>query len=170
MGAGQSVAVVSADEGGAKLQAGDHIKVKRWGYSHHGLYVGEDEVVHFAGSPTERWRNARVKRESMGAFLAGATQFEILLYADITPRERRKAVKRALHVWRHEAHDTYNLFFNNCEHFATFCVLGEGKSEQVQSPITALTTVVAAGIATQEVLRHMVSMPSAPAAGQLTDA
>jgi hypothetical protein len=100
-------------------------------------------------------------------------------------------VKRALHVWRHEAHDTYNLFFNNCEHFATFCVLGtttrssppldsrhssigvcpgEGKSEQVQSPITALTTVVAAGIATQEVLRHMVSMPSAPAAGQLTDA
>jgi hypothetical protein len=40
----------------------------------------------------------------------------------------------------------------------------------VQSPITALTTVVAAGIATQEVLRHMVTMPSAPAAGQLTDA
>lgn len=103
-------------------------------------------------------------------------------------------MKRALHVWRHEDHDTYNLFFNNCEHFATFCVLGtttlsgsnssqrspthhligvcpgEGKSEQVQSPITALTTVVAAGIATQEVLRHMVTMPSAPAAGQLTDA
>jgi hypothetical protein len=48
--------------------------------------AGEDEVVHFAGSPTERWRNARVKRESVGAFLAGATQFEILLYADITPR------------------------------------------------------------------------------------
>ena len=100
-------------------------------------------------------------------------------------------MKRALHVWRHEAHDTYNLFFNNCEHFATFCVLGtvhsrlaslssnnnnrriwpgEGKSEQVQSPITALTTVVAAGIATQEVLRHMIAIPSAPAAGQLADA
>jgi hypothetical protein len=48
--------------------------------------TGEDEVVHFAGSPTERWSNARVKRESVRAFLAGATHLEIFVYPAMTSR------------------------------------------------------------------------------------
>ena len=38
--------------------------------------------------------------------------------------------------------DDYNLFFNNCEHFACWCVTGKARSEQVQEIMQYTTNAV----------------------------
>ena len=40
----------------------------------------------------------------------------------------------------------YNLVFNNCEHFATYCATGKKKSGQIQKAVAAVAIGVAVGI------------------------
>lgn len=64
--------------GSGPPKMGDHIRVKRaWGlYAHHGIYVSDDEVIHFAGQEKDSifdWSNAnilliRARWENIAAF------------------------------------------------------------------------------------------------------
>ena len=31
------------------MKPGDHLVVSRWGYDHHGLYAGNNQVIHYTG-------------------------------------------------------------------------------------------------------------------------
>lgn len=48
------------------------------------------------------------------------------------PFERTETVRRAL---SRLGEDDYNLLSNNCEHFATWCCIGESSSKQVKTAI-----------------------------------
>ncbi len=54
------------------LQYGDHIYVRRKGflYSHHGIYAGEGNVIHFKGTDKEK-RNPAVIMTKLENFLSG---------------------------------------------------------------------------------------------------
>ena len=45
-----------------QFTAGDHIEVYRALYWHHGIYVGDNMVIHFDGEPGGTMGDARIKR------------------------------------------------------------------------------------------------------------
>jgi hypothetical protein len=91
-----------------RLERGDHIYVQRVGYTHHGIYVGGGRVVHYL-------LDHGIVEDSVENFAGGMNvhrKNSIQRYSD------RETVRRA---YSRIGEDQYNLFHNNCEHFATWC-------------------------------------------------
>lgn len=114
---------------------GDHIRVQRSGiYSHHGVYISDDEVVHFTGIGDDSildWSKCEVICTDLALFLRG-TAVEVKIYTDdelndLYPVEHIVNYARAC-----LGDKGYNLAFNNCEHFANVCTLGRFRSRQVE--------------------------------------
>jgi hypothetical protein len=112
------------------LKPGDHIYVRRRHrlYSHHGIYAGDGNVIHYAGEEKEK-RDPSIKETDIEEFLKGGKL------------RRRDYKKRLLHsetlglAKGHLAKKRYSLPFNNCEHFTTYCVTGKKKSKQVRTVV-----------------------------------
>jgi len=52
------------------LNLGDHIYVRRLLYSHHGIYTGDGNVIHYAGAGKEK-KDQLVKETDIDDFLKG---------------------------------------------------------------------------------------------------
>ncbi len=122
---------------------GDHIYVKRLGYTHHGVEVDNDEVIHFTGTPGNK-RGAQIRRTTLAEFTGPRGKLRYRRYGQPVPADL--AVERAESKLGQSG---YSLFSNNCEHFATWCVLDRTKSAQVNGAKAAgaLATSTAAGAA-----------------------
>lgn len=113
------------------MAKGDHISVKRRGYWHHGIDAGGGWVYHLSGEPGRK-RNASVRCDRRPTFADGGS-IEVVSYDACDPvevvldRARSKLEER-----------DYNLFVNNCEHFARWCKTGKKASAQVQDAGKAL--------------------------------
>lgn len=53
----------------AFLNKGDHLLIKHWTYSHHAIYIGNNEVIHYA-SPSEGAK-LQILRQPLSTFLKG---------------------------------------------------------------------------------------------------
>jgi Lecithin retinol acyltransferase len=106
---------------------GDHIYVERDFYSHHGLYLGGDVVIDFASTDGQGKRTAAIRRTTLADFARGAA-VRTVVYGDRLTAE--ESVARAESMLGRSG---YDLFANNCEHFATWCVTGEHSSAQVEA-------------------------------------
>lgn len=118
------------------LQPGDHIYVRRKGrlYAHHGIYVGDGKVIHFAGSIREK-SDPVVHEAALSQFLKGG----ILRRRDY---RERLAASETIEIAREQlAGGRYSMIWNNCEHFATTCATGKKKSRQVRRALSGLGTV-----------------------------
>ena len=120
----------------ADLQAGDHIRVKRKRrfYTHHGIYMGDGEVVHVSGSIREK-TDPVVMKTHLQRFLKGGT----LKRREY--KERLPAAETIRIAERHISDKSYSMIWNNCEHFATYCAIGKKKSRQVKGTLSGLGTV-----------------------------
>ena len=125
----------------AELHPGDHIRVKRKRrfYTHHGIYMGDGEVVHVAGSIREK-TDPEVVKTDLNRFLKGGT----LKRREY--KERLPASETTRIAERHISDKSYSMLWNNCEHFATYCATGKKKSRQVKGTLSGLGTV-ATGVA-----------------------
>lgn len=114
---------------------GDHIRVERYNglYYHHGIYIGNNKVIHFAptsGGEIINWSEAQVIETSLDEFLKGG-EVEVRQYTDAELTELyspKEIVQNANHCL---GYTNYNLIFNNCEHFANSCTTGKHRSPQV---------------------------------------
>jgi hypothetical protein len=114
---------------------GDHIYVVRpGGYSHHGIDVGSRRVIH--RSTTDGTKHGSLIREtSIDDFLYGG-ELRIRVYGKRhNPEDAVARAKSAL------GQSGYDLTFNNCEHFTTWCVAGEHASAQVETTVSAMRVV-----------------------------
>lgn len=104
------------------MATGDHIYVRRsLGYTHHGIDCGDGSVIHFNGEPFKK-AAASIARTPLADF-AGGSRVRTCIYSPAVTTERaesRVGIK------------SYNLVFNNCEHFATWCCTGSFESRQVR--------------------------------------
>lgn len=115
---------------------GDHIRVERYGglYYHHGIYIGNNKVIHFAplsGGEIINWSEAKVIETSLEDFLKGG-KVEVRQYTDaelIELYSPKEIVQNANHCL---GYTNYNLIFNNCEHFANSCTTGKHRSPQIE--------------------------------------
>ena len=131
---------------------GDHVFVDRSVlgiklYEHHGIYVGDDMVVHYNGLargivlekscfeeilsnvvPLDKRNIAKVEMTSLEEFASGDT-WQIKEHANAPFSGQDIALCAKARVGEQK----YNLLINNCEHFCNECVFGEHVSEQVQN-------------------------------------
>lgn len=122
------------------MARGDHLSVKRMHglYTHHGIDMGDGTVVHLSGEPLRR-RDACVCRTPMAEFLKGG-EAQVVRYSN-NCRGADEIVQTAL---AHLGEKGYDVWRNNCEHFATYCVTGRRWSRQVAAVKRAAQ--VAAGV------------------------
>lgn len=122
------------------MARGDHIVSERIGYAHHGIDCGDGTVIHYSGAAREK-RDALVRRTPLDDFARGAA---------VTLVQHEEADDPETVVGRAESRlgeRRYNLFKNNCEHFAVWCKTGRSRSGQVTRTVrAALGTGLAAGL------------------------
>ena len=124
-----------------ELPLGCWLVTPRRGYMHHGVYVGNGLVVHYAGL-SRSWRRGPVEVISLSEFSPGES-----LWVRRTPAARHAgppAVRRAL---SRLGEDAYRLLTNNCEHFCAWCVEGDSRSLQVERWLARPRAIVLAIVA-----------------------
>lgn len=137
------------------MEYGDHIVSDRLGYSHHGIYVGNGQVIHYAGF-ARGISKGKIEITDIDDFCQGQGCYiknHILPFYD-----RDEVFERAL---SRVNEDSYNLLFNNCEHFVTWCIYGIRSSSQVNGVVR---DAVAINILTSTYIRTM-GLPYITAAG-----
>ena len=102
-------------------QIGDNLYVRYLGYEHHGIYIGNGNVIHYS-------------KEDYGVYITSLIIFYDERKAYIKEHSERKysreiSVERAL---SRVGEDNYDVFSNNCEHFVNWCIYGIAYSEQVE--------------------------------------
>ena len=103
-----------------------HIVASRVGYMHHGIYVGDGKVLHYAGM-SRAFRRGPVKEVSLAEFSRGRP-VQVVRHA-----QRRFTSDEVIERARSRlGEDCYRLLSNNCEHFCEWCIGGEGRSRQIE--------------------------------------
>ena len=111
----------------ADLPLGAHLVTGRQGYAHHGIYAGQGRVIHYAGF-AHALRAGPVEEISLEAFAAGcAVAVRLEPCACFVGTEAVARARSRLGESR------YRLLSNNCEHFCSWCLSGESRSEQVEA-------------------------------------
>lgn len=105
---------------------GAHLVTRRWGYTHHGIYVGRGRVVQYGGL-SFGLRRGPVEEVTLLQFSSGRTTWNRLSKSEALNREEvvRRAISRL-------GENRYHVLRNNCEHFCEWCVSGEHRSYQVE--------------------------------------
>lgn len=118
------------------MNKGDHLVSSRVGYSHHGLYIGNNKVIHYSGL-SEVLDKGSIEITSLSDFSQGNNVSVKTHLAPVYDAEER--VQRA---YEKLGEDSYNLVFNNCEHFVNWCFNGVKTSSQVNK-VASTTTILA---------------------------
>ena len=106
------------------MSTADHLQVpRRHGlFNHHGIDLGDGTVAHYL-------EGREILRSPVSEFSQGEV-VSVMEHTNASPTgvTMRRAMSRL-------GEQNYNLLFNNCEHFATWCKTGRHRSEQVDSVI-----------------------------------
>jgi hypothetical protein len=118
------ISLIASSVGTDGLVPGTELIVDRFAYRHHGIYLGDGLVIHYGGGICHPRGTVEViplrdfigrRRVHVGRTPAGFVQGE-----DIVRRARSRLGERR-----------YDIFRNNCEHFCSWCQVGESRSKQV---------------------------------------
>lgn len=109
------------------LTIGSHLITPRFGYQHHGIYIGNQQVIHFTST-------GKVERISLDEF---TDNNGYAIHPFHSKFSRNEIVERAA---SRLGDDNYNVVFNNCEHFCNWCIHDEHRSQQVRNVTLGSTT------------------------------
>lgn len=141
------------------LPIGAHLVTPRNWYEHHGIYVGNGRVVHYAGF-CNGYHTGPVDEVSIADFECG-------LGFRIRVRDHRVFDARAIAARARSriGENGYRLFGNNCEHFCEWCITGRSRSRQIER-LLALPRAFARRFAASRVVRAIAAFLTGPAAQQ----
>lgn len=107
------------------IRAGDHLWIQCIGYAHHGIASGPNSVIHYLGK-NGIFGDGIIAQTSLYKFSEGAT-----LHKKEHPNRRHTRAQSVARALERIGEAEYNLVFNNCEHFVSWCIDDEHTSEQV---------------------------------------
>ena len=120
------------------MSRGDHIYVHCIGYSHHGIDLGDGNVIHFDYHPWQalsrklaRAKDPDIRQVTMEKFSQGRP---VIVRRYHESDDVEKVIERAQ---SRVGEAGYHLFENNCEHFAVWCKTGKSTSTQVDDFVAA---------------------------------
>jgi len=105
---------------------GAHVVSRRRGYLHHGIYVGDGNVVHYGGL-ARGLRRGPIEEISFSRFAHGRLVW--IRCGSSAHFDREEIVRRAR---SRVGEDRYRVLTNNCEHFCEWCLRGQSRSYQVE--------------------------------------
>ena len=140
------------------LPIGAHLVTPRFGYAHHGIYVGNGKVVHYAGLSRALVLRGPVEEVSLEEFADGRT-----VVIKSRPRPRFAPHEVVARARSRLGEDRYRLTTNNCEHFCEWCLSDESRSEQVERIVNKVRLAL---VAANRRLREVVSGALQPAAAR----
>ncbi|GLJ17309.1 hypothetical protein SUGI_0300520 [Cryptomeria japonica] len=168
----------------SEILAGDHIYTSRGSYDHHGIYIGENRVIHFQNSvegtilassspPVGPCPNCRYRSETSGVVVSCLDCF--LLGGKIYRYEYGRGITSTLtkQPWCASAASDvpenvicrskellkygfgeYDVVRNNCEHFALLCKTGEGRISGQVVTLSSVASVVVGGLVAVPILLY----------------
>ena len=119
-------------------------------YKHFGIYIGNNQVIHFAPPQSDYGSDAFIHTTSLSHFADGDTVYRMTFpekynsgsflrsfvmsddYHLYTPAETVDRAKSKLGM-KGVKNDGYNFIMNNCEDFALWCKTGIFESKQLNS-------------------------------------
>jgi hypothetical protein len=107
-------------------QSGSHLISPRRGFLHHGIYVGDGKVVHYAGLVRGPFRGP-IEEVSLAQFACGRSVWT--RRANLPAFDPQEVIRRAR---SRVGENHYRILRNNCEHFCEWCLRGESRSYQVE--------------------------------------
>ncbi|MDM5138771.1 lecithin retinol acyltransferase family protein [Aeromonas bestiarum] len=114
-----------------RFTPGDHLVTARLGYTHHGLCVGNDLVIHYQGP--NLGLPGEIVMTSLDTFSDGKPVWckpcPVRLYGRTASIERART-----RLGEHR----YDVLFSNCEHFVMWCIHGLHHSPQISQVATAV--------------------------------
>ncbi|MDE6411909.1 MAG: lecithin retinol acyltransferase family protein [Clostridia bacterium] len=122
-----------------KLKAaeyGDMVRVKLGQVYHYGIFVSENEVIQFGPPPAGRVllkdSELEVCVTDVYGFLCGG--FMEVGEAERKEKKKRRSKENTVSAARARVGERgYNILYNNCEHFAYECALGEKYCSQTEA-------------------------------------
>lgn len=106
---------------------GQHINVNRGLYSHHGIYVGEQNGLPLVAELAKPIDGGRARLVTWATFSRGNAVF---LVNDLNSLPHAQVLANVR--WFTDSRQ-YDLLDWNCEHFATWCSTHQARSSQVQT-------------------------------------
>lgn len=98
------------------LVKSDHIYTYGMGYSHHGIFIGNSQVIHY--SLDEEMKSASIRIDSFETFKNGRKVMRKNNNESPANYSTEKIVMRA---YSRLGENAYTLFSNNCENFVRWC-------------------------------------------------
>jgi len=143
---------------------GAHLVSKRTGYTHHGIYSGEGNVIHYSGFADGA--NTGPVEETTLELFHGGNGFNVRAHKE-REYSASASVKRAR---RRVGEDLYGLFNNNCEHFVNWCIDGDHNSEQIDLGTAAVSSTLAhgAGVASRAAIAGAGSVAGLSGSGVMS--
>jgi hypothetical protein len=133
------------------LQAGDIIFTDHILIRHYGVYAGKCRVIHYAGENGIFDANIGIREISLKQF-AKDGKYGVVQFSGKHTWAKQFSGKETVRRARSRIGEkSYNLIFNNCEHFALWCKTGKSKSRQVEKAAT-----IAIVLGTIAVAAHLV--------------
>lgn len=108
------------------IAVADHLKASRGFYEHHGIYVGKLRVVHFTDVHGGKG-DATIRVGTVADFAAGAAVMVVRYTECFSAPDVLERARICI------GNSGYDLFQNNCEHFARWCKVGRHESLQVKN-------------------------------------
>ncbi len=117
---------------------GAHIVTPRRWYTHHGIYVGAGQVVHYQGLSSSL-RRGPVAKVSLAEFAHGHP-VRVHGEADVA----YSGIEVVARACSRLGEDAYDVLRNNCEHFCSWCLIGAARSPQVERLLSSPRAVALA--------------------------
>ena len=114
-------------------ETGDQIRVKREYYDHHGIYIGNGEVVHFCAESGDGVTDpgaVKVRKTSLAQFLLGGFS-EVREYTLAEKLQRKNPDEIVKSALSRIGEGGYDALKNNCEDFSNECAFGKRLPSQV---------------------------------------
>lgn len=113
---------------------GDIVRVKLGDIYHYGIYVNNEEIVQFGlpiNSLNRDYSKIKVCVSDLKTFLNGGLleRGEV----DVFDLQKKSADEIVACARKRIGEGGYNIFYNNCEHFANECAFGQKKCSQVDA-------------------------------------
>jgi hypothetical protein len=120
------------------MAKGDHIYINCGLIDHHGIDCGDGTVIHLSKV------KGKISRDTISSFASASLDGAVYAYDYDQCFSPSVVIQRAI---SRLGESGYNLFGNNCEHFATWCKTGQWESQQVDGTVgTVGGTTTAAGL------------------------
>ena len=118
------------DSWGSTMEKGDHLISARSGYSHHGLYLGRNKVIHYSGSSGLTLQNGTIEIVELEIFCQG-NGYTVQTYP-FRIYDHKNSIDRAK---SRLGEDWYSILRYSCEIFVRWCIIGTHSSETIDKLI-----------------------------------